>query len=91
MPICRRNLMMNLKIMLNLRVLFLEKTCGSLPLVFNSEVIQPDRTTNETIQYICQDGFHLRGSMILKCISSQWQPEPPICERRCFGFLWNFK
>ncbi|CAF4779574.1 unnamed protein product, partial [Rotaria socialis] len=56
------------------------KTCGALPLVPHSEVIQPDRTTNETIQYICQDGYQLNGSSILKCISSQWQPAPPSCE-----------
>ncbi|CAF4216479.1 unnamed protein product [Rotaria socialis] len=57
-----------------------KKTCGALPLVPHSEVIQPDRTTNETIQYICQDGYQLNGSSILKCISSQWQPAPPSCE-----------
>lgn len=59
--------------------LCLEKTCGSPPLVSYSEIIQPDRTTNETIQYICQDGYHLQGSSILKCVSSQWQPTPPNC------------
>ena len=59
----------------------IEKTCGSPPLVANSEVIQPDRTTNETIQYICEDGYQLRGSPILTCISTEWQPTPPICDR----------
>jgi hypothetical protein len=58
-----------------------EKSCGLPPIVSHSEIIQPDRTTNETIQYICQDGHQLRGSSILKCVSSQWQPTPPICER----------
>ena len=59
----------------------LEKSCGSPPIVNHSEIIQPDRTTNETVQYICQDGYRLRGTGILKCLSSQWQPTPPICER----------
>ena len=58
-----------------------EKTCGAPPIVRHSEIIQPDRTTNETIQYICQDGYQLQGAAILKCLSSQWQPMPPICER----------
>jgi len=67
--------------------LFKEKTCESPPIVSHSEIIQPDRTTNETIQYICQDGYQLHGSSILKCILSQWQPIPPICERKSFFFF----
>ncbi|CAF1280710.1 unnamed protein product [Adineta steineri] len=57
-----------------------KKTCGSPPTVSFGEIIQPDRTTNETIQYICQDGYQLQGSAVLKCISYQWQPTPPICK-----------
>ncbi|CAF1283345.1 unnamed protein product [Adineta steineri] len=57
-----------------------KKTCGSPPTVSYGEIIQPDRTTNETIQYICQDGYQLQGSAVLKCISYQWQPTPPICK-----------
>ncbi|UJR30906.1 hypothetical protein I4U23_018416 [Adineta vaga] len=56
------------------------KSCNTPPIVSYSEIIQPDRTTNETIQYICQDGYHLHGSSILKCVSSDWQPTPPTCE-----------
>lgn len=51
-------------------------------MVSHSEIIQPDRTTNETIQYICQDGYQLRGAAILTCVLAQWQPTAPICERR---------
>ena len=59
-----------------------EKSCSTPPIVSNSEIIQPDRTTNETVQYICQDGYQLHGPSILKCVSSQWQPiPPPTCER----------
>ncbi len=58
-----------------------EKLCGIPPIVSHSEIIQPDRTTNETIQYICQDGYQLYGPSILKCVSSHWQPIPPTCER----------
>jgi len=61
--------------------MFIEKSCGIPPTVSHSEIIQPDRTTNETIQYICQDGYQLHGPSILKCVSSQWQPIPPTCER----------
>ncbi|CAF0950052.1 unnamed protein product [Rotaria sordida] len=57
-----------------------KKTCGPPPLVSHGQIIQPDRTTNETVQYTCQDGYQLHGSSILKCILSQWQPTPPICE-----------
>lgn len=60
---------------------FQEKTCATPPTVHYSEIIQPDRTTNDTIQYICQDGYQLQGSAILRCISSQWQPTAPRCER----------
>jgi hypothetical protein len=60
---------------------FKEKTCSTPPIVSYSEIIQPDRATNETIQYICQEGYQLHGPSILKCISSQWQPTPPTCER----------
>ncbi len=69
---------------------FLEKICESPPLVSHSEIIQPDRTTNETIQYICQDGYQLNGPGILKCVLSQWQPTPPICEREicCYWFFF---
>ena len=69
---------------------FLEKTCGSPPSVFHSEIIQPDRTTNETIQYVCQDGYQLNGSAIIKCVLSEWQPTPPICECKIFFYLILF-
>lgn len=68
--------------------IFLEKSCGPPPIVSNGQIIQPDRTTNETIQYICEDGYQLHGSSILKCALSQWQPTPPICERRIFCFYF---
>jgi hypothetical protein len=66
--------------MYKLTNLILEKSCDSPPFVSHGEIIQPDRTTNDTIQYICQDGYQLQGLSILKCISSQWQPIPPTCE-----------
>lgn len=50
-------------------------------------MIQPDRTTNDTIQYVCEDGYFLRGSSILKCVSTEWKPTPPVCERRPSLFL----
>ena len=72
---------------------FQEKTCATPPIVPYSEIIQPDRTTNDTIQYICQDGYQLQGSAILKCISSQWQPIAPRCERESniFSFRLSIK
>ena len=69
---------------------FSEKTCGPPPVVSHSEVIQPDRTSNTTIQYICQDGYRLSGSAVLKCVMAQWQPTPPICQGT-LRFLWNLK
>jgi hypothetical protein len=50
--------------------------------VKHAEIIQPDRTTNQTVQYICQEGYQLQGASILKCISFEWQPMLPTCERR---------
>lgn len=71
-------------------IIQLEKTCESPPMVSHSEIIQPDRTTNETIQYICQDGYQLKGTAILTCLLAQWQPVAPLCERRIL-FQMNFK
>ncbi len=68
---------------------FLERLCGTPPSVSHSEIIQPDRTTNETIQYICQDGYQLHGSSILTCVASYWQPTPPTCERSLSSLVFE--
>ncbi|CAF0868249.1 unnamed protein product [Adineta ricciae] len=57
-----------------------KKSCGAPPLVTHGEIIQPDRTTNDTVQYTCEDGYHLQGSSILKCLAGEWQPKSPVCE-----------
>lgn len=81
MPVCQSNRSFRPASGVELHCRCVGKSCRTPPAVSNSEIIQPDRTTNETIQYICLDGYQLRGSSILTCNSFDWQPDPPTCER----------
>ena len=81
MPFCQSKTLAYLSVeQISRTTLFVEKTCESPPIVAHGEMIQPDRTSNDTVQYICQEGYQLNGSAILKCISSQWQPAAPVCQ-----------
>lgn len=41
----------------------------------------------DVVQFVCLDGYSLKGAELVQCYSFGWYPEPPICEGNTGGIF----
>ncbi|XP_067930927.1 sushi, von Willebrand factor type A, EGF and pentraxin domain-containing protein 1-like [Watersipora subatra] len=54
--------------------------CGSPPVVLNSERYVSGHEHNDTVDYVCHDGYTMEGENSLRCQSTGYWTVPPECK-----------